>query len=63
MIGMVRKFGAAIVDGAEGMSPEAVIAHYEALSDADWAAEHGCDHHDALGHCLGHERADGEPAA
>jgi hypothetical protein len=33
-----------------------IIARLERFTDAQYVEECGCDHHDAAGNCLGHEK-------
>ena len=59
MIAFVHDHGAKLAYGPKWkLSDKATIAYLKWLSDADYATQCGCNHHDERGNCLGHD----EPA-
>jgi hypothetical protein len=57
VIDIVRRHGARAAYGAAWPHTDAdTIAMLFGISDAEYIAQCGCDHHDGDGNCLGHRR-------
>ena len=56
-IDFIRTYGAKAFYGPKHPETNAeALRRLRASSDAQYMSDCGCDHHDAAGHCLGHER-------